>query len=256
MLFRSTVSRPVAAVATIPNGLQNISVLMGEADPGQQLQIFTRDGRQLAGTSVDAATQSLIMTEANGFAANATYSSAYLNVNGSNSYKDISVFYGAKATVGSVLKADATETDPTKHTTLAKVAVPATLQSDRIQTGLTSISSGLFKLNGVALPEISVLTGTLQASDIATKIQAAGISGITASANALTWGIAGTARITDGFGNTAGLQTPAIAVDSNGFKVDTTPPLVAITADKSALNAETGSTTSTVRVVAMTLRRM
>ena len=179
---KPTISRPVAAVATIPNGLQNISVLMGEADPGQQLQIFTRDGRQLAGKAVDTATQSLIMTEANGFAANASYSDAYLNVNGANSYKDINVFYGAKANVGSVLQADGNETDPTKHSTLAKAAVPATLQSDRIQTGLTSIASGLIKLNGVTLPEISVLTGTLQASDIAAKIQAVGISGISASA--------------------------------------------------------------------------
>jgi flagellar hook-associated protein FlgK len=136
----------------------------------------------LAGKAVDAATQSLILTEANGFAANASYSDAYLNVNGTNSYKDINVFYGAKASVGAVLRADNNETDPTKHTTLAKVAVPATLQSDRIQTGLTSIAAGLIKLNGVTLPEIAVTSGTLQASDIASKIQAAGISGITASA--------------------------------------------------------------------------
>jgi len=178
-----TISRPVSAVTTIPNGLENISILMGEADPGQQLQIFTRDGRQLVGTQVDEATQGLIMTEANGFAVNASYSSAYLNVNGSESYKDIKVFYGARADAGSVLQADSTEVDPTKHTTVAKVPVPATLQSDRIQTGLTSISAGLFKLNGVSLAGISVSSGTLQASDIAAGIQANGITGITAKAS-------------------------------------------------------------------------
>jgi flagellar hook-associated protein FlgK len=178
-----TISRPVSAVTTIPNGLENISILMGEADPGQQLQIFTRDGRQLVGTQVDEATQGLIMTEANGFALNASYSSAYLNVNGSESYKDIKVFYGARADAGSVLQADSTEVDPTKHTTVAKVPVPATLQSDRIQTGLTSISAGLFKLNGVSLAGISVSSGTLQASDIAAGIQANGITGITAKAS-------------------------------------------------------------------------
>jgi flagellar hook-associated protein FlgK len=185
---KPTISRPVAAVATIPNGLTNISVLMGEADAGQQLQIFTRDGRQLAGTSVDTATQALIMTGANGFAANATYSSAYLNVNGPDSYKDIQVFYGAKAITGTVLQADATEIDPSKHTTLAKVAVAATLQSDRIQTGLTSISGGLFKLNGTLLNGIAPATAgnTLQASDIATGItdsmRTNGITGTTATA--------------------------------------------------------------------------
>ncbi len=180
---KATITQPVKAVATIPNGLTNISVLMGEADPGQQLQIFTRDGRQLAGTNVDQATQSLIMTEANGFASNANYSSAYLNVNGSESYKDIQVFYGAKADTGKVLQADVTETDPTKHSVLAKLAVPATLQSDRIQTGITSIAAGLFKLNGTVLGGLSAAAGnTLQASDIANGIQSSDIPGITASA--------------------------------------------------------------------------
>ena len=56
-------STPMAAVATIQNGLTDIGIFMSEADPGQQLQIFTRDGRQLAGKAVDAATQSLILTE-------------------------------------------------------------------------------------------------------------------------------------------------------------------------------------------------
>jgi flagellar hook-associated protein FlgK len=178
----ATVTRPVAAVATIPNGLQNISVLMGEADPGQQLQIFTRDGRQLAGTPVDTGTQGLIMTEANGFAKGATYSSDYLNVNGPNSYKGLQVFYGARANAGSVLQADPTETDPTKLTTMARLPVPATLQGDRIQTGLTSIPSGLFKLDGVALNGITASSGTLQASDIAAGIQANSVPGITATA--------------------------------------------------------------------------
>ena len=180
--FKTTVTRPVAAVATIPNGLKDISVLMSQADAGQQLQIFTRDGRQLSGTAVDAATQSLLLTGTNGFAPNASYSAEYLNVNGSNSYKDIAVFYGAKASVGSVIQADPNEIDPTKHATLSKVAVAATLQSDRIQTGLTAIPSGMFKLNGVNLGSISVSSGTLQASDIAASIQANGISGISATA--------------------------------------------------------------------------
>ena len=192
MTVKITDSLKVAAVTTIPNGLQNISVLMGEADPGQQLQIFTRDGRQLVGTTVDVDTQKLILPETNGFATNASYSSAYLNVTGakdskgavisSDSYKDIFVFYGAKASMGSVLRSDVTEIDPTKHTTLAKEAVPASLQSERIQTGLTEIAAGQFKLNGVELPRLFVTTGTLQASDIAAQIQAVGIQGIKASA--------------------------------------------------------------------------
>jgi hypothetical protein len=39
------------------------------------------------------------MTAANGFVPNATYNASYLNLSGSTGYKDISVFYGAKAEI-------------------------------------------------------------------------------------------------------------------------------------------------------------
>ncbi len=179
---KATASKPVAAVATIQNGLQDIGIFMGEADAGQQLQIFTRDGRQLAGTAIDTALQGMVMTEANGFATNASYSDAYLNLNGSNSYKDIAVFYGARATVGTQLQADPLETDVTKHTTVAETRVAASLTSDRIQTGLSSIAAGMFTLNGVSLGSFTPSSGTLQATDIAFTISTAGISGVTATA--------------------------------------------------------------------------
>ena len=179
---KATASKPVVAVATIQNGLQDIGIFMGEADAGQQLQIFTRDGRQLAGTAIDTALQGMVLTEANGFATNASYSDAYLNLNGSNSYKDIAVFYGARATVGTQLQADPLETDVTKHTTVAETRVAASLTSDRIQTGLSSIAAGMFTLNGVSLGSFTPSSGTLQATDIAFTISTAGISGVTATA--------------------------------------------------------------------------
>ncbi|MFM1948039.1 MAG: Flagellar hook-associated protein 1 [Pseudomonadota bacterium] len=179
---KATASKPVVAVATIQNGLQDIGIFMGEADAGQQLQVFTRDGRQLAGTAIDTALQGMVLTEANGFATNASYSDAYLNLNGSNSYKDIAVFYGARATVGTQLQADPLETDVTKHTTVAETRVAASLTSDRIQTGLSSIAAGLFTLNGTTLGSFTPASGTLQATDIAFTISTAGISGVTATA--------------------------------------------------------------------------
>ncbi len=183
LTVKSTASKPMAAVATIPNGLSDIGIFMSEADSGQQLQIFTRDGRQIAGTAIDATMQNLVLTEANGFANNAGYSSTYLNVSGGNGYKDLKVFYGAKADVGSVLQMDTAEKDPLKHSLAADQKLPATLTSDRIQTGLTSIPAGMFKLNGTTLGAFTASSGnTLQASDIAATIQAAGISGITATA--------------------------------------------------------------------------
>jgi flagellar hook-associated protein FlgK len=161
--FRATVGVPYTGVATIPNGIQNISILMGEPDPGQQLQVFTRDGRQLLGAAINSDMQSILIKTDNGFASNATYSNAYLNVEGPESYKDLDVFYGAKAEVGKQLRWDLAEADPTKHTALPSINLPAQLNSTSIQSGMTGIASGLFTLNGKAL---TALDATSQQSNV------------------------------------------------------------------------------------------
>jgi len=160
---RATVGVPFTGVTTIPNGFQNINLLMGEPDPGQQLQVFTRDGRQLVGAAINSDMQSLMLKPENGFATNATYSNAYLNVTGTESYKDLSVFYGAKADVGKQLRWDMAEADPSKHTALASANLPAQLISTSIQSGMTSIASGLFTLNGKSL---TALDSSAQQSDV------------------------------------------------------------------------------------------
>ena len=167
-----SISRPVGAVATIPNGFNDVQIFMGEADAGQQLQVFTRDGRQIVGASIasDTTLQGQVMTAANGFVANATYSAQYLNVNGAASYKDLTVFYGAKANMQSVSQWDLAETDPEKHTVLPKKLTPAVLEGDRM-LAMSSITDGMFKLNGVSLGAASPATGTsMQASDLKTWI--------------------------------------------------------------------------------------
>jgi flagellar hook-associated protein FlgK len=171
-----TISRPVGAVATIPNGFNNVQIFMGEADEGQQLQVFTRDGRQILGASIAADTtlQGQVMTAANGFVPNATYSAQYLNVNGAASYKDLTVFYGAKAEMQSVSQWDLAETDPEKHTILPNKLTPAILEGDRM-LAMTSISDGMFKLNGVSLGAATPATAAsgMQASDLKTWINTA-----------------------------------------------------------------------------------
>jgi len=183
VLTRTIASKPYTAVATIPNGMQNVAVFMGEADAGQQLQVFTRDGRQIIGSAIDSTLQGQVISTANGFEANAGYSSAYLNVNGTESYKDLSVFYGARADLRKQMQWDMTQTDPEKHPPLASTNLPAVLESGRIQSGLTRIDGGLFKINGIELGALTTNAGTLQASDMATWIQAAGATGITATAS-------------------------------------------------------------------------
>ena len=171
-----TISRPVGAVATIPNGFNDVQIFMGEADEGQQLQVFTRDGRQIVGASIagDTTLQGQVMTAANGFVPNATYSAQYLNVNGSASYKDLTVFYGAKAEMQSVPQWDLAETDPEKHTVLPDKLMPAILEGDRM-LAMSAISSGMFKLNGVSLGAATPATAAagLQASDLKTWINTA-----------------------------------------------------------------------------------
>ena len=167
-----SISRPVGAVATIPNGFNDVQIFMGEADAGQQLQVFTRDGRQIIGASIasDTTLQGQVMTAANGFVPNATYSAQYLNVNGAASYKDLSVFYGAKANMQSVAQWDLAETDPEKHTVLPKKLTPAILEGDRM-LAMSSITDGMFKLNGVTLGAHTPATGSsMQASDLKTWI--------------------------------------------------------------------------------------
>ena len=69
------------AVATIPNGLTNVNLFLSGADSDQTLQVFTRDGRQIAGTELPEDLQiSLLSSPANGFDPGATYSADYLNV--------------------------------------------------------------------------------------------------------------------------------------------------------------------------------
>ena len=171
-----TISRPVGAVATIPNGFNDVQIFMGEADEGQQLQVFTRDGRQIVGASIasDTTLQGQVMTAANGFVPNATYSAQYLNVNGAASYKDLTVFYGAKAEMQSVSQWDLAETDPEKHTILPNKLTPAILEGDRM-LAMASISDGMFKLNGVSLGAATPATAAsgMQASDLKAWINTA-----------------------------------------------------------------------------------
>ncbi|NDE73817.1 MAG: hypothetical protein EB064_07890, partial [Betaproteobacteria bacterium] len=178
-----TASNPVGAVATIPNGLQNVNILMGEASAGQQLQVFTRDGRQIIGAAIDTTLQGQLMTEANGFVPNAGYSSAYLNVSGTSGYKQMNVFYGAKSDVRQELQWDMADTDPAKHKVLSSTPLPALLEGTRMQAGMSSLAAGLFTLNGTSLGALNAAAGkTLQASDLKTWVNAAGATGVTASA--------------------------------------------------------------------------
>jgi flagellar hook-associated protein FlgK len=170
---KNTATKLTSAIATIPNGVNDVSVYLGEAEPGQQLQVFTRDGRQLVGSKLNAVEQDALLVTVNGFEANAGYSDQYLNISGPSGYKGIEVFYGAKAEVTQQTNWDLNDTDPERHTQLASTSVPALLQSNRIDSQLRTIGNAMFTLNGEALGPLSASAGEyLQASDLAVWLNA------------------------------------------------------------------------------------
>ncbi len=172
-------ANPLPAVATVPAGLKDVVIYLDKPQDGQQLQLVTRDGRHLLGTALDDTTQARLMQPEQGIAAGATYSTAYLNASGEQGYKGMSVFYGARA--------DAIVQQPFDSRGLPSTAVrlPAVLSGGRIAAGQTTgLAANALEINGVKLGALAPANGaTLQAGDVAAWVNAAGASGITATAS-------------------------------------------------------------------------
>jgi flagellar hook-associated protein FlgK len=171
--------RTVAAVAVIPGGMQDVVIHLDSAQPGQQLQFITRDGRQLLGPPLDAAAQAQVMTSGQGMAVGATYSTAYLNTTPDKNYQGMRVFYGARAAVLSQQTYDSQGQPGTPR------SIAALLSGGRMAAGQTgTIAAGALNLNGIALGVLAPAAGqTLQAGDVAAWLNAAAAPGVTASAN-------------------------------------------------------------------------
>ena len=160
--------RKVAPIATIQGGTSDIGIFLNNPDTEQQLQIFTRDGRQLSGALVSEEEISQLFTPANGFEVGSTYSPQYLNKLGDQSYKDMSMFYGAKAEVRLIPQWDMTEKNPEKHTLLNPTKAAALLSGQEIGS-FSKINEKEFKLNGVELSSYGAEDGpALQAADLKT----------------------------------------------------------------------------------------
>ena len=164
--FQVGTVRKVAPIATIQSGTSDIGIFLNAPGEEQQLQVFTRDGRQLIGAPVSDEDKSQLFNPANGFEVGSTYSSQYLNKSGDQGYKDMSVFYGAKADVRLEQQWDMAEKNPEKHTLLTATKAPALLSGQRIGN-ISEIIEGKFKLNGVALTAVSADPGkVLEATDV------------------------------------------------------------------------------------------
>ena len=156
-------SRPVAAVASVPAGLTDVTIYLDGADAGQHLQVITRDGRHLLGQALDETQQELIVTPSQGASTGATYSDDYLNRSGLSGYKGMSIFYGARASVQTQALFD------TQGQIGTATITPNLLSGARVPAGVEGgIDAGAVSLNGVPLGSVYPITGeTLQASDLA-----------------------------------------------------------------------------------------
>ncbi len=144
--FKVDGARVYAPVTTLSAGV-NATFYLDQAEPGQQLQVMTRDGRQLLGQTLTETEKYQLFTPDNGFAPNATYSDAYLNKTGSNAYRGIDMFYGAKATALYGQNYDVYGSAGTP------VPLPANLETSRISSVDSTIPAGAITLNGLAMPD-------------------------------------------------------------------------------------------------------
>ena len=170
-------------LATIPAGYSDISLYLdGVTSADQNIQVFTKDGRQVIGKSLAAdplvtAADHPLLSPQNGFTPGATYSETYLNQSGAQGYRGLNVFYGVRAVPGSVPIVDATSQKISGYRDL-----PAQIDGTAIKNAAPAIPDGAISVNGVALPALAASSGGRQASDIAAWINYAN-AGVTATAS-------------------------------------------------------------------------
>jgi flagellar hook-associated protein FlgK len=204
-------------LATVAAGLNSPAFYLDNAQPGQQLQMITKDGRQILGAPLTTDQQFKILTPDNGFNQPATYSTQYLNTVGVNGYLAADVFYGIKADPINSQQFDGIGNP------LPPKPIPAVLTSNRLdltQTG-TVVPSGALKINDVPLgPLVATFTGnppvpgatpTLSMNDVSNWINAAGLTDIHVSQTNLVTAAAKTLNFTK-------------ALSINGVDIGVVPP--------------------------------
>jgi len=149
-----------AAVTSIAAGVTSPTIYLDNAQPGQQLQILTTDGRQLIGTPLSPNQQAQIITSANGFNQPVTYSSQYLNQSGLKGYQGLNVFYGAKADVL------ASPTNANSSSGLGAAIIDSTRIGSIGSTSNPVIAAGAITLDGVALGALTPSSNGLTATDV------------------------------------------------------------------------------------------
>jgi hypothetical protein len=162
-------ARVFSPVTTLSAGVK-ATFYLDDAKPGQQLQVLTRDGRQLIGQTLSETEKFQMLNPDNGFVPNSVYSDAYLNQSGDKGYRKMDLFYGAMAKVRYAQNFD-------KNGIAAPPqAQAAVLETSRIPDNAagTQIQAGAILLNGVSLPDLTTELATpLSPNDVAAWINGA-----------------------------------------------------------------------------------
>ena len=133
-----SLSSPVGGVATIAHGMKDVSIYLNAPQPGQELTVMTKDGRQLIGRSMagNSDLQGQLIRTDNGFAAGASYSDAYLN--GARQSVALSgVATGAQSFLGVAVAGSASGNTP------AQLAAKIVANKTDIMSGSQAISAGV-----------------------------------------------------------------------------------------------------------------
>ena len=146
--FKVDGARVFTPVSSLSAGIK-ATFYLDQAEPGQNLQVMTRDGRQLLGKALTETEKYQLFTPDNGFAVNANYSDAYLNQTGNKAYRGIDMFYGAKATVLYGQNFDI------YGAAGPSVPLPASMDTARISSADFKIAKDAITVNGVSLPEFN-----------------------------------------------------------------------------------------------------
>ena len=148
LTFKVDGARVFTPVTSLSAGVK-ATFYLDQAEPGQNLQVMTRDGRQLLGKALTETEKYQLFTPENGFVQNANYSDAYLNQTGNKAYRDTDMFYGAKATVLYGQNFDI------YGAAGPSVPLPASMETARISSADFKIEKDAITVNGVSLPEFN-----------------------------------------------------------------------------------------------------
>jgi len=188
------VAQRVLPFATVSAGQRDVTVYLDPRSSQANLQVLTRDGRHLLGTAqADGASfVSNITSLPAPFASGSTYSAQYLNQAGTQAYRDLSLFYGARAMPTSV------QVMGTDHVPTATELRPARLSAElAIPTGAFVLPANGLVLNGVALPTQSGnITGPQDVANLLNTAISTAYNGANAAGKQALEGV--TAQVRDG----------------------------------------------------------